>query len=396
MNIALFTSDFYPSKGGVQEVARQLAHEQQRRGDRPLIITNRWPKTLPQDEDYEGIPVRRYVFRVREPNFRQMGGALLYGPWTLHQICADLKKHKADVINIQCVSSNAHYAVKAARRLRLPLVASLHGELSMDSSGLFEWSHYARNMMHYLLDHADAITVCSQQALKEAETYRGKPLGDRARVIYSGVRLDDFKNVVPYEYPRPYILAIGRHASQKGFDVLLRAFAAVKDQGDQTHDLILAGDGEERAMLERLAAELNIADRVKFIGWTDRPTTLRLFTGCSFFVLPSRREAMGIVNLEAMASGKAIVATRVGGVGELVQDNVNGLFITPNDPSEMARAIARMIQDVDLRNRLGEAGKSMVKRFDWGVSTEQFSQVYQAAADRYNGAIPQPGGVAWA
>ena len=107
MNVAIFASRFYPHPGGVEEVVRQLAHEQMRRGDWPMIVTNRWPKNLPAREKLEGLPVHRYVFRVPEHNWKQMGGALLFGPSTLRRLCADLSVHKTQLIHVQCVSSNA-------------------------------------------------------------------------------------------------------------------------------------------------------------------------------------------------------------------------------------------------------------------------------------------------
>src|SRR5207237_8373507 len=105
LNIALFPSSFHPHVGGVEQVARQLALEQARRGHRPLIITNRWPKTLTEAEEIEGLSIYRHVFRVPERNWRQWGGAFLYGPSTLRRICSQLTDHRAHVIHVHCTSS---------------------------------------------------------------------------------------------------------------------------------------------------------------------------------------------------------------------------------------------------------------------------------------------------
>ena len=377
MNIALFASAFHPHVGGVEELVRQLAQEQRRRGGLPLVLTNRWPKGLPEGEEHEGVPVRRFAFRVPEPNPRQLGGALLYGPGTVRRVCAALTEHKADLIHVQCVSSNAHYALLAKRRLGLPLVVSLQGELTMDASRVFQRSAFARRLLHTLLSEAEAITACSAQTLAEAEAFYGKPFGERGRVVYNGIRLEDFRNAAPYPHPRPYVLGIGRHVPQKGFDVLLRAFAQLVAAGEATHDLLLAGDGAEHQSLQQLAADLGLSARVKFLGRMDRPQTVRLFAGCSFFVLPSRHEPMGIVNLEAMAAGKAVVASRVGGVPELVQDDQNGLLVPAEDAPALAAAMRRLITDPALRDRLGEAGHAHVQTFDWAFITDQYEAVYR-------------------
>lgn len=378
MNVAHFASAYYPSVGGVQERLRQLARLQCLAGDHPLIVTNRWPKQLSAAEIYEGVPVRRFVFRVPEPNWRQFPGALICGPWTLARIIHELRLHRIQMIHIQCVSSNAYYALQAARRLQLPVVATLQGELTMDESGVFQRSRFARRLLRTVMRTADAISACSATTLQEAEGFYGEPLGDRGQVIYNGVVAGDFVGVEPYSHPRPYLLAIGRHVRQKGFDLLLAAFAKVVQAKAGTHDLLIAGDGAERKNLERLAVELGLGGRVHFVGVTDRLTTARLFVGCSFFVLPSRVEPFGIVNIEAMAAGKAVLANAVGGVPEIVQNGRTGILIEAGDIEALAGGITRLILNPDLCRTLGTAGLERVPRFNWNSVANQYNCIYQA------------------
>jgi glycosyltransferase involved in cell wall biosynthesis len=197
------------------------------------------------------------------------------------------------------------------------MVLTMHGELSMDATRLFERSSFARQNLRTAIEQADAITACSQQAMHEAEEFYGKPFACEKMVVYSGVRVEDFRGAKPYAHPRPYLFAIGRLAWQKGFDLLLNAYAHIL-RNDPSHDLIIAGDGPDQEKLQNMVVELGIPRRVKFLGRTPRDIAVQLFTGCALFVLPSRLEAMGIVNLEAMAAGKAVVATRAGGVPEVV------------------------------------------------------------------------------
>lgn len=376
-------SAFHPSFGGVEEVARQLAHGLRGRGFDPLVITNRWPKNLPAAGEFEGIPIRRHVFRVPERNVKQYAGALLTGGPTLRAVCRQIREHGAELIHAHCVSSNVHYALKAKRRLGLPLVLSLHGELTMDAGGIFQHSDFAKDLMRRALIEADAITACSAKSLAEVEAFHGEPFDGRARVVYSGIRVADFDGVEPFGHPRPYVLAIGRHVRQKGFDVLLRAFALSKAK--ESHGLILAGDGPEHAALKALADELKIA--VHFIGRVDHGVAVKLFASCSFFVLPSRVEPMGIVNLEAMAADKAVVASDVGGVPEIVERDVTGLLVTPEDVAALADAMDRVASDEALRNRLGGSGKARVGRFDWERITDQFIDIYHALLPQRAAAI---------
>lgn len=378
MNVAHFTSEFYPHPGGVQECVRQLTARQKMNGDAPVVITNRWPKDLVSAEIYEGIPVKRFVFRVPEMNWRQLTGAAVFAVPTLMRIMHFLRKLKIGLIHIQCISSNAYYALHASRALNIPLIATLHGELTVDNSALFQRSRFARKLFREVIDSASIVTACSQNTLMEAESFYGKELTGKSRVIHNGVLTEEFTLAQPYPHPRPYILAIGRHVRQKGFDLLLEAFAKVIHEGENTHDLIIAGDGPERQELEELSYELRIRRHVRFTGVTDRPTTASLFTGCSFFVLPSRQEPLGIVNLEAMASGKAVLASNIGGVPEIIEDNQTGILVPPEDVTTLAHGIRRFIKNPDLRARLGTAGLELSQCYHWRNVAAQYEEIYQS------------------
>jgi glycogen(starch) synthase len=379
MNIAIFASQFYPHIGGVEELMRQLAREQLRRGDRPLIVSGHWPNTLPAEEKFEGLSIRRYGFCLPGPNLRQMLSFLLHRPGTVSKICHDLRTHKTDLIHIQCVGPNAYYALLAKRRLKIPLVVTLQGELTMDATGFYGHpASYGERLLPMVLKEADAITACSQHTLTEAEKFFGSNFGKRGHVIHNGVRTEEFLNATSYIHTRPYILGIGRFVPQKGFDVLLRAFAMTVRGGNETHDLLLAGDGYERDDLERLSGELGISSRVRFLGNVPHADAIHLFAGCSFCVLPSRsHEGLPVVSLEAMAAGKAVIASHVGGISEAVVDGRTGMLVPPEDASALSEAMTRLLSDVKLRERLGEEGCVRVQGFSWPIIAEQYASVYK-------------------
>jgi glycosyltransferase involved in cell wall biosynthesis len=379
---AIVASNFYPHVGGVEETVRQLALRQRASGANPLVVTMRWPKNLPKTDQVDGIEVRRHVFRAAERRPKQFLGALLTRDAIAHRVVADIRAHQSSVVHVQCVSINGWYALRAARRLSLPLVVTVQGELTMDESRVYERSRVLPPLLRQLLREADAVTACSAATLAEAEQWAGVELGSRGRVVFNGVSLDDF-DVNPARSPtgRPYIFAIGRLARQKGFDVLLRAFACALRKGFP-YDLVLAGDGSERLSLQTLAVELGIPEKVAFLGATPREDVPALFAGSEFFVLPSLHEPMGIVNLEAMAARRAVVATRVGGVPELVGDGENGLLVSPGDSLQLTAALVKLATDRDLARRLGEAGRVRVERFDWAAIAREYDDVYRQASER--------------
>jgi len=379
MNVAIFASAFHPHVGGVEELARQLAHEYARQGIGTIVLTSRWPRSLPRRELYQGIPIYRLPMRIPESSIKsKISFHLTHGlnRWAVARI---LRMHRIDLLHVQCVSTTAYYALLSKRALGLPLVVSAQGERTMDASGLYQRSAFMNRILKNLLAEASYITACSQNTLHDLGQWSGDPFGQRASVVYNGICLKDFANAVAYPHPFPYILAMGRLVQQKGFELLIKGFAKADTP---THHLFIAGDGPEYGALEALIVEKRLQARVHLLGKTDRTTTAALFAGCSFFVLPSRQEPMGIVNLEAMAAGKAVLASRVGGVPEIVIDGETGILIPPANPDALASGIARLATDGPLRTRLGCAGRHRAHEFRWETIAGQYIAIYRNAIGR--------------
>jgi glycogen(starch) synthase len=376
VNVAIFASAFHPHFGGVEELCRQLAMELGRQGHSAIVLTNRWPRSLPRREEVDGIPVYRLPFRTPDAGAKSRVSYMMTHGLVVRETLAVLRRHRIDVLHVQCVSSNAHYALAARRRLRLPLVVTFQGELTMDATGLFQRSEFARQTLHQCAAKAEVVTACSRKTLEDAEAFLSRPIG-QGRVVFNAANIEEFSGAQSYQHPRPYLFAIGRLVPQKGFDVLLRAFAA---SGVTSHDLLLAGDGPEREKLEALAAELRLGDRVRFLGRADRTQVPSLFAGCSFFVLPSRAdEGLPVVCAEAMAAGKAVVATRSGGAPEAVLDGTSGLIVEREDVAGLTQAIRTMANDATMRQTFGAAGAERAKLFSWRAVTGDYLAAYATA-----------------
>lgn len=373
MNIAIFASAFYPHIGGVEELVRQLCHAYYDAGHTAIVITNKWPPTLTAFEEYEGIPVYRLSMRMPEGNLKELIRNALTQRTTKRKLLTILEQHAVDLIHVQCVSVNGYYALLAKDMLKLPIMVTTQGERTMDAEKKYERSPLLNQVLRDLLTEAGAITACSGDTLADIETFYGQPFGSRAHVIHNGIRLEDFTCFKPHSHPRPYILGIGRLVPQKGFDVLIDAFAQANVK---THDLLLAGEGPERKNLEIQIEKSGLQSRIHLLGRADHITAVSLFQGCDWFVLPSRMEPQGIVNLEAMAAGKAVIASRVGGVPEIVLDNETGVLVPPADVNALSIAISHIAADVDFRQRLSAAGKARAQSFDWTSIAERYLRLY--------------------
>jgi glycosyltransferase involved in cell wall biosynthesis len=138
---------------------------------------------------------------------------------------------------------------------------------------------------------------------------------------------------------------------------------------------VLVGAGPDRAQLEALAAELGIADRVVFAGWSDE--VRRLLPTFDLLVQPSRREGFGIALVEAMLAELPVVATDAGGMGEVVVNGVTGVTVRPEDPAAVAQAAGDLLADPDRRREMGRAGRrTALERFGAETMAGRFTALY--------------------
>lgn len=173
---------------------------------------------------------------------------------------------------------------------------------------------------------------------------------------------------------RPRIVAVGRLQRPKDFGTLLRA---AQHLPAGSCELAIVGDGPERPALEQELRDLALSDRVRLYG--ERSDVRDLLAHSDVFVLSSRSEGMPVSVLEAMAAGLPVVASRVGGVPELVVDGLTGILVTPGDQQELGEALRRLVEDSELRRRLGDAGR---RRAEEQFDLESFWQAHLAVYSR--------------
>jgi len=173
--------------------------------------------------------------------------------------------------------------------------------------------------------------------------------------------------------------AVGRLSREKGQAVLVRAFALAKNRfGLGGARLVIVGDGPDRSGLQTLARDLGIAGQTRFVGY--QKATGDYYEAMDLLVLPSFSEGLPNAVLEAMALGTPVLATRVGGVGEIISDQANGWLVEPGLPEAMGRSLARLGDRAELA-RMGEvARKSLFPNFDPGRRAQRLYELYDAMA----------------
>lgn len=229
----------------------------------------------------------------------------------------------------------------------------------------------SRDLREWLVSHVGIAPAKVVQIYNGVDARRFVPLDEKKRILFPAhFRASD---VV-------LIGAVGRLAEVKNQAFLLRAFASYCERRPSARShagLVLVGDGPLRSMLETLADTLGIADRCWFAG--DRSDVDQLLPELDLFVLPSLNEGISNTVLEAMSSGLPVIATRVGGNPELVDEGATGYLVDVNDENALVERMDRLLGDRSLRRRMGQAGRRKIEAdFNWDNTVGEYAAVYDA------------------
>lgn len=375
MRILLLTTSYAPMLGGLQTVTHRLAQHLLSNGHEVLAVTNRYPRTLPCRETLDGVPIRRLFFLrpsrqgIRRPHLF-LASLLLY-PTALRQLEQLVREFRPAVINFHYPTYISGAVLWLMRRHQFRLVVSLHGG---DVMSLGTQPKTQQHEYETLMQAADRVTACSNYLLAAAAQHT-PVIHSKGSVIYNGVDLGRFAKRACYMHGRPYLLSFGRLIHLKGYDILIDAFAAIAGRHPEV-DVIIAGEGEERA---RLTAQVNahgLENRVHFYGRADARQLVQLINGCEFCAFTGRMEAFSIAALEAMAGGKAVIATRVGGLPEILPEPPNRL-VAPSAEA-VSQALDAWLGTRDLIRRAGAQNIQHAARFDWRIQLANYEAALTA------------------
>lgn len=372
LRVLLSPSAYYPHVGGIEEATRRIALGLQERGHDVLVLTNRWPDGTARSETLDGVQVRRIGLVLPAARPAALARFVVGAPRAVGKLVALARSFRPDVVHVIGAGPNAVYL--AALR-PAPIVLNAQGEFRNDAHGAFERSLTLRLGLRSLLRSAAVVTAPSRQTLAELE--EAFEVRARCEIVPNGVDVAELDAAAPESNGLGrYVLATGRLVPEKGFDVLLRAFAEARPRVDVDR-LVLAGEGHLRGELEALAYRLGVGDSVVFLGAVGRPRIGELLRGAHAFVLSSRREAFGIALLEAMAAGAPSVAAATGGVTEYARDGVNALVVAPEDSGALASALVRLDGDSALREQLRAGARRTALAHDWRIVVDRYEQIYR-------------------
>lgn len=198
--------------------------------------------------------------------------------------------------------------------------------------------------------------------------------------LYNGLTPPDL-TPAPLPYDPIHIVCAGRLVKDKGFDVALTAFRSFLETYPDAF-MTIAGDGADRAELEEFAADIEVMDSVHFRGWVDRGEIPALMNSATMVIVPSRwQEPFGLVALQASQVARPVIATRVGGLPEVVADRETGLVVEPDDPQNLLAAMHELAEKPDLARRLGARGRERAfGQFTMTRCADRYDAVYRRVA----------------
>lgn len=398
MNVLMVTSSYPKFPGDVTApFIESIAKAVSDRGHEVDIVLPHHPDLRRPDSEIARFFPYRYAPRDAwslwgyaqslEADVRVRRGAYLLAPFAALALRAAvserLKDRRYGAVHVHWVVPNAALVASLVRVSGTPLVVSLHG------SDVFVAEHMrlARLLARRALLSAGAVTACSADLRGRALALGARP--ERTHTVPYGVDVHAFSPDVPRGNIRErlavpenafLVLALGRFVEKKGFVHLVDA--AAKTGGIR---VVVAGDGDLRSFLEERARGLRAP--VVFPGSLDRETVAAALAEADVVVVPSVVDRAGNVDglpntlLEALAAGRAVVATQVAGIPDVIEDGRNGLLVPEKDPDALAAALRRLAREPDTRMALGrEARRTAVEQLSWEAAGRRFEECYAQAA----------------
>ncbi|MCL4553382.1 MAG: glycosyltransferase family 4 protein [Candidatus Marsarchaeota archaeon] len=377
---------FPPRIGGIENYMYNIYSRLAAKYDMNIIAPT-WPghRVFDQQQTFKVIRSPRLPL-LRERYCTPLIGMLLFG-------LKEVLVNRPDQIHCDQIETAIVGRLLAAVA-RAPYLVYAYGMEITDNNRV--------QLKRWAMEKARAVITISENTSAEVlDRWGVEPA--RIRLVYPGVDVNRFHPRVTGARVRArygingdkVILTTGRLAAgerYKGHDTVIECMPTILNQIPNVAYLVV-GDGPDRWRIETLARKHNLDGRVVFAGAVPEEELPEFYAACDVFVMPSREgqnkhggtitEGFGIVFLEAGASGKPVVGTRVGGIPDAVVDGVTGLLVTPGNKKQLAEAIIALLQDPTLEKRLGEAARSRAEQeFQWDFAARRVSTIVDELGGR--------------
>lgn len=361
--------------GGVERHVLELSAELIKRGHSITIITTKSPNHL-KFKEIHGFKVKRIPY-----------GISLYSSSIPLSIYKYFNPNEYDLIHAHTPTPLIADLSCLINRKKVPFILTYHNDISKNGNiGSSISCVYNLSFGRFLLKNSDIIIATTLNYANKSE--RLKHFKSKIRIVPNGTNLNKFKPTVDnvqvrrkYNLPldSTIVLFIGALEEYKGINYLMSAFSKVLKFYDNCY-LLIGGSGKQLGNLSSLSESLKIQKNVIFSGFIHEDELPYYYSASDIFVLPSisEKEGFGIVQLEAMSSGKPVICSDLAGVNEVDTDNVASIKFQPKDDESLANAILMLIRDREMARKLGQNGRNLIEqKYSWRRVAELTEQIYE-------------------
>ena len=368
MRILILNSEYPPIGGGAGNASAHIADQFERMGHTVTVVTSRFG-ALPHREVKGGMTIRRIPgLRRRQDRSNPLEQVVFFlsASFWIMGLIPHFKPH-ATLAFFGVPSGATAWLIK--KLYDIPYIVSLRGG---DVPGFrpYDFQVYHRLVAPFLRiiwRNAAAVVANSGGLRQLAQAFDART---EIPVIPNGIDLDAYKTA-GRDWTFPRLLSVGRIVHQKGLDLAMRALGDLKELNWEWH---IAGDGPQMSVLQSLAKELGLGDRVHFLGWQSRQQLMKCYGQANIFLFPSRHEGMPNALLEAMASGLPVIASCIAGNEELVVDGETGYLVPSEDMEALQAALKKLLSEPESRQQMGNASRQHVEaNYSWESTAQQYA-----------------------
>jgi len=372
MHVAMITREFPPNSGGIGYYVYYLSKNLCERGYKISIITRgSFKKTT--KEELNGIDIYRASFIPLFPFHIFIHGVFV-------KRLLESMENELDLVHM-------HSPLTPPVKTTLPIITTVHSPsrrarnaLYHETFDLVSFAERCQSMFIYpsietkLFEISNKITTVSSSVGIELKEYGLNP--KEISVIGNGVDENLFKPIRSKKSKEDYVLYVGSLKAGKGLLNLINCGYIISKIKPKTK-FIICGSGPLLQILKKRVKRLNLQKQFLFLGLLGRDRLVRIYQKAAIQVIPSQHEGLPTVLLEGMSCGLPVIATNVGGNNEVINSGENGFLIPPNDPLAMANIIYKLLDDMDLRKRIGySARRTIENKYTWDKITDNIIQCY--------------------
>lgn len=374
MKILLLNSEYPPIGGGAGNASANIARLLAGMENEVLLLTSHFDD-FARDEICDGVRIVRVPALRRKMDRSSALEQISFIFAASFRTLSLVRQFKPDVTLAFFGLPSGAVALFIKWLYRIPYVVSLRGG---DVPGFrpydFRVYHKLAAPFLHVIWHSASAVVANSRGLHDLAAAFDAAI--EIPIIPNGVDLEKF-SASERDWSSPRILSVGRVVYQKGFDLALRALAELKDLDWQW---FIAGDGPQRPVLQTMAEEHGLQNRIRFLGWLTPDRLKEQYAAANLFLFPSRHEGMPNAVLEAMASGLPVVATKIAGNEELVVNGETGALVPAEDVESLRESLRPLLVHAQMRERMGRAARQRVESsFSWSRVAEQYQSILEKA-----------------